>query len=266
MIYKESNEKYPSKEEIEDYKFDHESAIAEFNANKAKEQQALFNLKTSQENLQKATVSSSINGIVLNREVEVGQTVAATMQTPVLFTVARDLSKMELVVSIDEADIADIKEGLDVIFSVDAYGDQKFKGLIKQLRLNPKEVSGVITYDAVVSVENEKFLLKPGMTATADIITKVLKDHLIIPNAALRYTPSASTKKSASLTFSRPRDKKGTVDLNKKDQRNIWLLKDSKPYKVTVKVSDSDGKNSAVVSQDIQVDDKVIISQKNNNE
>lgn len=266
FIYGESKKKYPSKEEIEDCKYEYESAVAAFDASRAKEQQALFNLKNSRENLQKATVSSSINGIVLNRNVEVGQTVTATMQTPVLFTVARDLSKMELAASIDEADIADIKEGLDVVFGVDAYGERKFRGVIKQLRLNPKEVSGVISYDAVVSVENKDLLLKPGMTATADIITKVLKGHLIIPNAALRYTPSTSAKKSASLTFSRPRDKKDTVDLDKKDERNIWVVRDSKPYKVSVKVLDSDGKNSAVISRDIGQDEKVIISQKNNHE
>ena len=139
-MYKQTDHKFPSTEDIENYKYEYELSQATFKVNQAKEQQAFYNLKTSQENLQKATVKSSIEGIILSRNIEIGQTVAATMQTPVLFKVARDLSKMELILSIDEADIADIKEALEVTFSVDAYGDRKFKGLLKQLRLNPKEV------------------------------------------------------------------------------------------------------------------------------
>lgn len=265
-MYKNSKGKYPSQEEMDTYKYEYEMAKASYQANKAKQMQALYNFKTAQENLQKATVKSSINGIILNRKVEIGQTVTATMETPVLFTVAKDLSKMQLIVSIDEADIADIKEGLDVVFSVDAYPDMKFDGTIKQLRINPVEVSGVVTYDTVVTVENDKLLLKPGMTATADIITKMIKGHLIVPNAALRFSPRKTIKKTASLTMRRPMVRKKTVDLSKKDEREIWILKNSKPVKIMVKVLESDGKYTAVESKDLKENDLVIVSQKNDNE
>jgi HlyD family secretion protein len=265
-MLKSSGGKYPSKEDMEAYKYEYDLARASYDVNTAREKQALYNLKTSEENLQKATVRSSIDGIVLDRQVEVGQTVAASMQTPVLFTVAKDLKKMELIVSIDEADIADIKEAQDVVFSVDAYSDKEFKGRIKQLRLNPQEDSGVITYDAVISVDNDELLLKPGMTASANIVTKKIKDHLIVPNSAFRYTLKVSEKKSASLTFSRPKRVSQTKTLGKENQRTIWILKDAKPYKLTVSVVASDAKNSAVLSDELKIDDSVIISQKNSNE
>ena len=130
------------------------------------------NLKNDLQNLEKASVKSSIDGIVLNKEVEIGQTLAATMQAPKLFTLAKDLTNMDLVVSIDEADVADIKDNLDVTFTVDAYPNKEFKGKIKQVRLNPITTNGVVTYETVVSVDNSELLLKPGMTANAKIITK----------------------------------------------------------------------------------------------
>ncbi len=265
-MQQESKGKYPSIEEMEVYKYEYDLANAAYDVSKARQEQSLYNLRTSQENLQKATVMSSINGIVLNRNIEVGQTVAASMQTPILFTVARDLSNMELIVSIDEADIADIKEAQDVVFSVDAYGDEEFKGLIKQLRLNPKEVSGVITYDAVISVKNDELLLKPGMTATANITTKKIENHLIVPNSAFRFSPKQVQKKSASLTFSRPKQTSETRSIDKKSQRTLWVLKDDNPIKLTVEVLASDAKNSAVISDELYQDDLVIISQKNSDE
>ncbi|MEA3352828.1 MAG: efflux RND transporter periplasmic adaptor subunit [Campylobacterota bacterium] len=265
-IYRQADHKFPSDEDIENYKYEYELSQATFKVNQAKQQQAFYNLKTSQENLLKATVKSSIDGIILSRNVEIGQTVAATMQTPILFKLARDLSRMELIVSIDEADIADIKEGLDVTFSVDAYLERKFKGVLKQLRLNPKEVNAVITYDAVVSVDNDELLLKPGMTATAQITTKVINNTLIIPNGALRFKPIIKKEKKASLTFSREIRKRDTKDLDKIDKRDIWILKGSEAKKVSVKVLASDGKNSAVESDEIKENDLVIISQKNSNE
>ncbi len=265
-MLQDSKGKYPSQEEMDTYEYNYTIANASYNANKAKQKQALYDLKTAQENLEKATVRSSINGIVLNRNIEIGQTVTATMETPVLFTVAKDLSKMELIVSIDEADIADIKEGLQVVFSVDAYPDTKFYGTIKQLRINPIEVSGVITYDTVVRVDNNQLLLKPGMTATADIITKTITGHLVLPNAALRFTPKTTTKQEVSLKLGPPTSKNNTTDLSKKDERSIWILKDSKPVKVMVKVLESDGKYTAVESEELNEQDQVIVSQQNNNE
>jgi len=238
-MYNKSGKQFPSINEVDEARFAYESAVAGYEINKARILQAEFNLKTNEENLEKAIVKSSINGIVLNRAVEVGQTVASSMSTPVLFTVAKDLSQMDLIISIDEADVADIKKGLDVTFTVDAYPNETFKGVIKQVRLNPIESNGVITYETIVLVQNDKLLLRPGMTATAQIITKSLKDQMLIPNRALRFKP---TKTSS-------------------DMKTIWILSENKPTRVRVKVLDTDGSFTAVTSRKLKVDDEIIISE-----
>ncbi|MFW2443313.1 efflux RND transporter periplasmic adaptor subunit, partial [Aliarcobacter butzleri] len=150
-MYKNSGGKYPSKNELDDTRFSYEAAIESLEAAKAKVLQAQSNLKTDKQNLEKASVKSSIDGIVLNREVEVGQTLAATMSAPKLFTIAKDLTNMDLIVSIDEADVADIKKDLPVTFTVDAYPNKVFNGKVKQVRLNPVDTNGVVTYETVVS-------------------------------------------------------------------------------------------------------------------
>ena len=160
-MFESSGGKYPSVNKFDEAKFDYEDATSTLEGSKAKVEQALFNLKTAQQNLDKAFVKSSINGIVLNRAVEVGQTLAASMNAPKLFTLAKDLTQMDLIVSIDEADVSDIKKDLDVTFTVDAYPNENFNGKIKQVRLNPVTTNGVVTYETVVSVNNEKLLLKP---------------------------------------------------------------------------------------------------------
>ena len=272
-MYKKSNGKYPSKNEVDDAKFSYESALASYESAKAKVEQATYNLQTDEQNLQKAVVKSSINGIVLNRAVEVGQTVAASMSTPTLFTLAKDLSKMDLVVSIDEADVADIKKDLDVEFTVDAYPNETFKGKIKQVRYNPVEVNGVITYETVVSVDNEKLLLRPGMTASAKIITRESKDKLLIANSALRFKPTnleVGEKKSTGMNFVGPRppreNTKEAKDKTKKDFKAIWILENNQPKRVRVLVLNSDGKFTSVESKDLKVDDEVIISQRSSDE
>jgi len=268
-MYKQTNGKYPSKNELEDSKFSYESSLASYESSQAKVLQAQFNLKTDEENLQKAVVKSSINGIVLNRAVEVGQTVAASMSTPTLFTLAKDLSKMDLVVSIDEADVADIKKDLNVTFSVDAYPTETFKGKIKQVRYNPVEVNGVITYETVVSVDNERLLLRPGMTETANIITKESKDKLLIPNLALRFKPEISTQKKSSMSLVGKRPlRKGnkSKDISKKDFRIVWVLENNQPKRVRVKILNSDGKFTSIESKDLNLDDEIITSQRSGDE
>src|SRR5574344_1220265 len=194
-MYQSSNGKYPSKNELDDTKFAYDAALASLEASKSKVLQAQSNLKNDKQNLEKASVKSSIDGIVLNRDVEIGQTLAATMSAPKLFTLAKDLRSMDLIVSIDEADVADIKKDLPVTFTVDAYANRTFKGKIKQVRLNPINSNGVITYETVVEVHNEDLLLKPGMTATARIVTKDSKDKILVPNSALRFKPKIDEAK-----------------------------------------------------------------------
>jgi HlyD family secretion protein len=269
-MYNSSGGKYPSINELDDTKFAYESAVSAFEASKAKVEQSSFSLNTAKQNLDKAYVKSSIKGIVLNRAVEVGQTLAASMNAPKLFTLAKDLTQMDLIISIDESDVADIKKDLDVTFTVDAYANKTFKGKIKQVRLNPVTVNGVVTYETVVGVSNEELLLRPGMTATAQIITKQSIDKLIIPNTALRFKPKVQTEqKSSTMNFVQPpRQPQGgnmTKDLAKKEFTPVFILENNQPKRVMVKVLDTDGKSTTVESNELKVDDELIISQKSNN-
>ncbi|MCT7548122.1 efflux RND transporter periplasmic adaptor subunit [Aliarcobacter butzleri] len=264
-MYKNSGGKYPSKNELDDTRFSYEAAIESLEAAKAKVLQAQSNLKTDKQNLEKASVKSSIDGIVLNREVEVGQTLAATMSAPKLFTIAKDLTNMDLIVSIDEADVADIKKDLPVTFTVDAYPNKIFNGKVKQVRLNPVDTNGVVTYETVVSVDNEDLLLKPGMTATAKIITKESKNKLLIPNGALRFKPKMQEQKNGGVNLVGPnmnRPANVARDLSKKELAPIFILENNQPKRVMVKVLDSDGKLTSIESEELKVDDEVIISQK----
>ena len=264
-MYKNSGGKYPSKNELDDTRFSYEAAIESLEAAKAKVLQAQSNLKTDKQNLEKASVKSSIDGIVLNREVEVGQTLAATMSAPKLFTIAKDLTHMDLIVSIDEADVADIKKDLPVTFTVDAYPNKVFNGKVKQVRLNPVDTNGVVTYETVVSVDNEDLLLKPGMTATAKIITKESKNKLLIPNGALRFKPKIQEQKNGGVNLVGPnmnRPANVARDLSKKELSPIFILENNQPKRVMVKVLDSDGKLTSIESEELKVNDEVIISQK----
>ncbi|WP_323652257.1 efflux RND transporter periplasmic adaptor subunit [Aliarcobacter butzleri] len=264
-MYKNSGGKYPSKNELDDTRFSYEAAIESLEAAKAKVLQAQSNLKTDKQNLEKASVKSSIDGIVLNREVEVGQTLAATMSAPKLFTIAKDLTNMDLIVSIDEADVADIKKDLPVTFTVDAYPNKVFNAKVKQVRLNPVDTNGVVTYETVVSVDNEDLLLKPGMTATAKIITKESKNKLLIPNGALRFKPKMQEQKNGGVNLVGPnmnRPANVARDLSKKELSPIFILENNQPKRVMVKVLDSDGKLTSIESEELKVDDEVIISQK----
>ncbi|MCT7587590.1 efflux RND transporter periplasmic adaptor subunit [Aliarcobacter butzleri] len=264
-MYKNSGGKYPSKNELDDTRFSYEAAIESLEAAKAKVLQSQSNLKTDKQNLEKASVKSSIDGIVLNREVEVGQTLAATMSAPKLFTIAKDLTNMDLIVSIDEADVADIKKDLPVTFTVDAYPNKVFNGKVKQVRLNPVDTNGVVTYETVVSVDNEDLLLKPGMTATAKIITKESKNKLLIPNGALRFKPKIQEQKNGGVNLVGPnmnRPANVARDLSKKELSPIFILENNQPKRVMVKVLDSDGKLTSIESEELKVDDEVIISQK----
>ncbi|MDK2042269.1 efflux RND transporter periplasmic adaptor subunit [Aliarcobacter butzleri] len=264
-MYKNSGGKYPSKNELDDTRFSYEAAIESLEAAKAKVLQAQSNLKTDKQNLEKASVKSSIDGIVLNREVEVGQTLAATMSAPKLFTIAKDLTHMDLIVSIDEADVADIKKDLPVTFTVDAYPNKVFNGKVKQVRLNPVDTNGVVTYETVVSVDNEDLLLKPGMTATAKIITKESKNKLLIPNGALRFKPKTQEQKNSGVNLVGPNMNRPTNvarDLSKKELAPVFILENNQPKRVMVKVLDSDGKLTSIESEELKVNDEVIISQK----
>ena len=203
-------------------------------------------------NLKKATIRSPINGIVLDRKVEPGQTVAASLQTPELFSLAEDLTRMELIVAIDEADIGQIRDGQEAIFTVDAHPEMSFQARISQIRHAPQTVDGVVSYETVLAVDNPEQLLLPGMTATAEITTRQINDALLIPNAALRYAPPVTEKKTSSggslfsRLFPRPSRREGGPAVAQGRERKVWVLRDGKPNAVDITIGASDGMMSEV--------------------
>lgn len=255
-MYKETGGNYPSKKEVDETDNALLSAKAGLDAAIAQSAQASAELEAYEDNLRKANVVSPADGIILERKVEPGQTVVASMQTPVLFKMAKSLDTMKVLVSVDEADIGEVKENQKVTFNVDAYPNQQFKGLITQLRLNSQMVNGVVTYDAVVEVPNNDLKLRPGMTATAQIITGVLSNTLTVPNAALRFTPP-KTKGEKS--------EKAETDTNA-NGKSVWVLRDKKPTRLEVSVGKSDGISTAILSNTLKSGELVIIGVKENGE
>ncbi len=248
-MYKETGGNYPSKQEVDETDNALLSAKAALEAAIAQSAQAAAELEAHQDNLRKAIVVSPAEGIILERKIEPGQTVVAAMQTPVLFKMAKNLDTMKVIVSVDEADIGEVKEKQRVIFSVDAYPNRKFEGIITQLRLNSVIVNGVVTYDAVVEVPNHDLRLRPGMTATAQIVTGTLPSTLTVPNAALRFTLPKNGEENKD-------EPKTDLPTNIK---TLWVLRDKEPKMVRVKVGKTDGISTAILSKELTQEDRVII-------
>lgn len=228
---------------------------------------ATATLDAHQTDLAKAVIRAPIDGIVLKRQIEPGQTVAASLQTPVLFVLAESLAQMELHVAIDEADVGHIKEGQKASFSVDAYPDQHFPAEISQVRFAPQTVEGVVTYETVLTVDNTALLLRPGMTATAEIITNQLNDILLVPNVALRFVPPKTDKAKRnggsslfSRLFPRPgRSKEAKTKSAPKGGKQVWVLEEDQPVAVSVKVGATDGQYSQLLGGDLQEGEDVIV-------
>jgi HlyD family secretion protein len=211
-------------------------------------------LKSSQTSLDKTKIRSPIDGIVLSRNVEVGQTVAASMTTPVLFVLAKDLKRMELTVAVDEADIGRVREGQKASFTVDAYPNRKFSAVLKSLRNLPTTTNNVVTYEAVLEVNNDDLALRPGMTATATIVTEERKNVLLAPNAALRFEPLKTASSSAPRgfrLFGPPRRPPGARKSNDKPGgppgSSVWILRNGQPEQVRVETGLSDGQSTELV-------------------
>lgn len=244
----------------------YERAIAALDTAKANIKVAEADLKLAETDLDKACICSPINGIVLDRAVEVGQIVAASLSAPVLFTLAEDLSHMNLTVDIDEADIGQVAVGNEASFTVEAYQQKDFEATITQLRYAPEEVEGVVTYKAILDVTNTDLLLRPGMTATADITVAKLDNVLTVPNAALRFAPPVETESEGGgsgllgmLMPSRPGSNgrsAGSVDAE--GMRSIWVLRDGQPAEVKVRTGRSDGSRTVITEGELAEGDKVI--------
>ncbi|HEX3557676.1 MAG TPA: efflux RND transporter periplasmic adaptor subunit [Pyrinomonadaceae bacterium] len=170
-----------------------QGAAAQVQNAQAQVEQATAALQLAQINLQHTTITSPIDGIVVDRPVNIGQTVAASLQAPTLFTIAQDLTQMQVIANIDQADIGLVEQAKGVAFSVDAFPGQEFKGTIRQMRLNPQTVQNVVTYNVVIDVSNPEQKLKPGMTANLTITIDERNDVIKVPNSALRFTPQQSS-------------------------------------------------------------------------
>jgi HlyD family secretion protein len=187
-----SGGRVPSRHELDSQEASVKRAQADEASTAAQVTQAQASLAAIETDIRKAVIKSPINGIVLDRQVDPGQTVAASFQTPTLFTLAEDLTKMRLIIDVDEADIGNVKVGQAARFRVDAYPDRAFESRVQEVRSTPKTSNGVVTYQTVLSVDNSQRLLQPGMTATAEITVTRVVDAVLVPNAALRFTPPAA--------------------------------------------------------------------------
>ena len=248
-------------------KADYERAKAALKSAEAVIRVSAANLKINQANLAKACICSSIDGVVLDRNVEVGQIVASSLQAPVLFTLAADLTKMELQVDIDEADIGKVMVGNEAEFTVEAYQGRSFPAVISQLRFAPKTVDGVVTYEAILSIDNSDMLLRPGMTATADIKVAEVEDTLAISNAALRFSPPLQVEESSGsgllgMLFKPPsRSPVPAPKAGTDGSRQIWILRNGQAVAVSVMTGESDGSKTAISGGDVNEGDLVITDQ-----
>ncbi|ARU32640.1 efflux transporter periplasmic adaptor subunit [Sulfuriferula sp. AH1] len=208
-------------------------------------------LQRDKTNLAYSVIRSPVSGTVIDRSVDVGQTVAASFQTPTLFKIGQDLSKMQIDTTVAEADVGGIKVGQPAHFTVDAYPDRNFVGSVRQIRLNPTNQQNVVTYDVVVSVANPDFVLLPGMTAYVNIEIDRRNDALLVPNAALRFKPAADGDgKTADKSARRLR---GSV---------VYLLRADQPVLVRIKAGLTDTKQTEVLGDELMAGDKVIVEDK----
>ncbi|MBR6409275.1 MAG: efflux RND transporter periplasmic adaptor subunit [Alphaproteobacteria bacterium] len=241
-IKKLKDSKYSTDKELESAQRNYDNALAQLALQKAQVKQAEAALKSAETELKYTKITSPVDGIVISKSVEVGQTVAASFSTPELFSVAEDLSQMEIEASVVEADIAKVNVGQKVYFNVDSFPNDTFLGVVKQVRNEAITTSNVVTYSVIIGIDNSELKLKPGMTANVEIVAAEKNDALLVPNAALRFY----------------------MDENKRYQeKGIWLLKGSKPERINIKEGISDDSNTEIISDQIKVGDTVIVSKKN---
>lgn len=212
-------------------------------------QLARAQLERAQTDLANSVIRAPVDGVVTDRKVDVGQTVAASFQTPNLFVIARDLSQMEIHTSVSEADVGTIREGMPVQFRVDAHLDRRFDGKVRQIRLNPKNEQGVVTYNVVIDADNRERLLLPGMTARVDIVAAQRDDVLRVPNAALRFRPVEPVDGKKGEAAKKDANKGEAKKAAEVDRRpRVYRLRDGTPMPVEVKPGISDGRFTEVVT------------------
>ncbi|MBQ2612092.1 efflux RND transporter periplasmic adaptor subunit [bacterium] len=235
-LYKKN---FIARSELDQAESDYLANLAQVNAARAQIAQFRASYKTAQTNLEYTKIIAPVSGTIISRKIDVGQPVAASFQAPELFTIAQDLTKMQIEVNVSEADIGKVKEGQLVKYTLDGYQDRTFEGKVSQVRLASTTTSNVVTYPVIVSVENTDNILKPGMTANVSIITEKADDVMCIPNIALKFTPDTTGQKYKS--------------------QGVWILNDKKkPERINIESGISDDSMTEVISDSIAVGDKVI--------
>jgi HlyD family secretion protein len=215
-------------------------------------QQREAELAGAQVNLDYTNIISPVDGTVVSRNVTQGQTVAASLQTPTLFLIATDLTKMEVDTNVSESDIGTVKEKNPATFTVDAYPGHPFEGSVVQVRQAPQTLQNVVTFDVVVGVANPDLLLMPGMTATTRITTAQRDNVIRVPDQALRYMP-------ADTATATPGQTPNTAAAARQGQ--VWVLRDSKPVRVAVTLGLDDDTYTEIVGGDLKIGDRVIVSE-----
>lgn len=227
---------------------------------------ARASMAMTETDLTKTRILSPVDGIVLKRDAEPGQTVASSFQAPVLFTLAEDLARMQLEADVDEADIGDVREGQKATFTVDAYPGKSFPAVIDTIEYSPEVTDNVVTYKAVLTVDNRELLLRPGMTATAQIVVQEVPDALAVPNAALRYSPPKEQKQPGFSVMNMfiprmPPARKNTAPAAD-GTRTLYVLENGVPKEVTVHVGVTDGKDTEIRPGELKPGEQVITSSK----
>lgn len=284
-VYRVSGGKVPSDTELSAGRAELGRAKAALAAAEANVVSARAGLSSNQTNLTKTVIRSPVNGVVLARQIEPGQTVAASFNTPTLFVIAQDLAQMKLPVAIDEADVGDVAAGQPASFTVDAFPGERFAATITRVDLGSNQTvtsssststaassAQVVSYIADLAVANSALRLRPGMTATAEIITKARSNVLLIPNAALRFVPTAASGEAASgggfASAITPRRPRSSGDGQGKDavrgrgaSQTVYVLENGKPKAVSIKTGVSDGTMTEVVSGALKAGMEVITGQ-----
>jgi HlyD family secretion protein len=234
-----------SKDTLDNAKNALDQAQAQIGVDQATIAQHQAQLASAQVNLDYTNIVSPVNGTVVSRNVTVGQTVAASFQTPTLFLIATDLTKMQVDTNVSESDIGDLKEGDKGYFTIDAFPKRTFEGTVTQMRQSPQNIQNVVTYDIVVSVDNTDLALKPGMTAASRIVTDERKDVLRVPSQALRFAPTGVRTPSGKADTSNA----------------VWVLRDGKSTKLPVTVGLDDDTNAEIMTGDLKEGDQVIVNE-----
>jgi HlyD family secretion protein len=249
-----------------------ESAKSQVESTKAQVEQTKAALKLAETNLRYTTIRSPVNGVVISRNVDVGQTVAASLQAPTLFTIAKDLTQMQVDTNISEADIGNVAVAQDATFTVDAYPEKTFRGKVSEIRNAPTIISNVVTYDVVIQVDNKDLKLKPGMTANVSVLVAHKEGVLKIPNAALRFRPefakSGGTEEMRKGDLSKGQQLRGSAKSSQGEGKltgRVWVVSpEGKPKPISIVLGITNGSFSEVVSGDVKEGAEVIVEETSN--